>query len=71
MADTRADQSASFVKARTDVALIDWQITRITSYNVCYTKLLRYDEVNMPLDDIFLWIEENIPLAYKGKDQLL
>jgi replication factor C large subunit len=22
----------------------------------------------MPLDDIFLWVEENIPLAYKGRE---
>jgi replication factor C large subunit len=27
-----------------------------------------YDEVNMPIDDIFLWIEENVPLAYKGEE---
>jgi len=27
-----------------------------------------YDEVNMPIDDIFLWIEENLPLAYKGEE---
>ena len=27
-----------------------------------------YDEVNMPIDDIFLWIEENIPLAYRGDE---
>ena len=27
-----------------------------------------YDEVNMPIDDIFLWIEENIPLVYKGEE---
>ncbi|MBT3398314.1 replication factor C large subunit [archaeon] len=27
-----------------------------------------YDEVNMPIDDIFLWIEENIPLEYKGAE---
>ena len=25
-----------------------------------------FDEVNMPLDEIFLWVEENIPLEYKG-----
>jgi len=25
-----------------------------------------YDEVNMPIDEIFLWVEENIPLEYKG-----
>ncbi len=25
-----------------------------------------FDEVNMPIDDIFLWIEENIPLEYSG-----
>ncbi len=25
-----------------------------------------YDEVNMPIDDIFLWVEENIPVEYKG-----
>ncbi len=27
-----------------------------------------YDEVNMPIDQIFLWIEENIPLEYKGEE---
>jgi replication factor C large subunit len=27
-----------------------------------------YDEVNMPIDDIFLWIEENLPLEYKGAE---
>ena len=27
-----------------------------------------YDEVNMPIDDVFLWIEENIPLAYRGEE---
>ncbi|MFH1238470.1 MAG: replication factor C large subunit [archaeon] len=25
-----------------------------------------YDEVNMPIDDVFLWVEENIPVEYKG-----
>ncbi|MDH3353102.1 MAG: replication factor C large subunit [Nanoarchaeota archaeon] len=27
-----------------------------------------YDEINMPIDDIFLWIEENLPLAYNGEE---
>src|SRR3989338_3345158 len=27
-----------------------------------------FDEVNMPLDQIILWVEENIPAEYKGKD---
>ncbi len=27
-----------------------------------------YDEVNMPIDEIFLWIEENIPYEYKGEE---
>jgi replication factor C large subunit len=27
-----------------------------------------YDTVNMPLDDIFLWLEENIPQEYKGEE---
>lgn len=27
-----------------------------------------YDSVNMPLDEISLWIEENIPQEYKGKE---
>jgi replication factor C large subunit len=32
-------------------------------------KMIRvYDEVNMPIDDIFLWIEENLPLEYKGEE---
>jgi replication factor C large subunit len=27
-----------------------------------------YDEVNMPIDQVFLWIEENIPMEYKGEE---
>ena len=27
-----------------------------------------FDEVNMPIDQIFLWVEENIPLEYKGEE---
>ncbi len=27
-----------------------------------------FDSVNMPIDEIFLWIEENIPLEYKGEE---
>ncbi len=27
-----------------------------------------YDSVKMPLDEIILWVEENIPAEYKGKD---
>ena len=27
-----------------------------------------FDEVNMSIDEIFLWIEENIPLEYKGEE---
>jgi len=27
-----------------------------------------FDEVNMPIDEIFLWVEENIPLEYKGSE---
>ena len=27
-----------------------------------------FDEVNMPLDEIFLWIEENIPMEYTGEE---
>lgn len=27
-----------------------------------------FEEVNMPIDEIFLWVEENIPLEYKGKE---
>jgi replication factor C large subunit len=27
-----------------------------------------YDDVNMPIDDLFLWIEENIPIAYRGEE---
>jgi replication factor C large subunit len=27
-----------------------------------------YDEVNMPIDEIFLWVEENIPLEYQGEE---
>jgi len=27
-----------------------------------------FEEVNMPLDDISLWVEENLPLEYKGQE---
>jgi len=27
-----------------------------------------YDKVNLPLDKIFLWIEENIPYEYSGEE---
>ena len=27
-----------------------------------------YDDVGMPIDDVFLWIEENLPVAYKGEE---
>ena len=27
-----------------------------------------YDKVNIPLDEIFLWLEENIPYEYKGEE---
>jgi replication factor C large subunit len=27
-----------------------------------------FDDVNMPIDEIFLWIEENLPLEYKGRE---
>jgi len=27
-----------------------------------------YDNVHMPLDEIFLWLDENIPLEYKGEE---
>ena len=36
--------------------------------NIDDSMLKVYDEVNMPIDDIFLWIEENIPVAYKGEE---
>lgn len=32
-------------------------------------KLLEvYDSIDMPIDDIFLWLEENIPYEYKGEE---
>lgn len=33
-----------------------------------HNTLKLYDTVNMPLDEIFLWIEENIPYEYKGEE---
>jgi len=27
-----------------------------------------YDNVGMPIDDVFLWVEENLPVAYKGEE---
>lgn len=33
------------------------------------TEMIRvFDDVNMNIDDIFLWVEENIPLEYKGEE---
>lgn len=29
-----------------------------------------FDEVNLEIDDIFLWMDENIPLEYKGEELL-
>lgn len=29
-----------------------------------------FENVDMPIDDIFLWIEENIPYEYKGREML-
>jgi len=32
-------------------------------------KMIRvFDEVHMPLDEIFLWMEHNIPMEYKGEE---
>jgi len=36
--------------------------------NIDKEMLRVYDEVNMPIDDVFLWVEENLPLAYKGEE---
>lgn len=36
--------------------------------NIDEEMLKIYDEVNMPIDDIFLWVEENLPLGYKGEE---
>ena len=30
-----------------------------------------YDDVNMPIDDLFLWVEENLPVAYQGEELCL
>lgn len=30
--------------------------------------LMMYEKLNMPLDEVFLWLEENIPFEYKGKE---
>jgi replication factor C large subunit len=30
-----------------------------------------YDDVNMPIDDLFLWIDENLPVAYSGEELCL
>ncbi len=30
-----------------------------------------YDDVNMPIDDLFLWVEENLPIAYSGEELCL
>ena len=30
-----------------------------------------YDDVNMPIDDLFLWVEENLAVAYSGEELCL
>jgi len=30
-----------------------------------------YDDVNMPIDDLFLWVEENLAVAYQGEELCL
>jgi len=30
-----------------------------------------YDDVSMPIDDLFLWVEENLPIAYSGEELCL
>ena len=30
-----------------------------------------YDDVNMPIDDLFLWVEENLPVEYEGEELCL
>lgn len=29
-----------------------------------------FDTVNMPIDEVFLWMDENIPVEYKNKDEI-
>lgn len=36
--------------------------------NVNQDMIRVFDEVNMPIDEIFLWIDENLPLEYKGSE---
>ena len=36
--------------------------------NIDKEMLKVYDDVNMPIDDLFLWIEENLPIAYQGEE---
>jgi replication factor C large subunit len=38
------------------------------NYEITDDMIKIYDEVNMPVDDVFLWVEENIPIAYSGKE---
>ena len=30
-----------------------------------------YDDVNVPIDEVFLWIEENLPVSYQGEELCL
>lgn len=39
-----------------------------SSANIDTDMLKVYDEVNMPMDEVFLWVEENLPVAYKGAE---
>ena len=46
-----------------------FQVLRKVFKNKSDPKLTEvYDSVDMPIDDIFLWLEENIPYEYKGEE---
>jgi len=49
-----------------------FQVLRKVFKNKSDPKLTEvYDSVDMPMDDIFLWLEENIPYEYKGEELAL
>ena len=73
-------QSISLIKEEVDVSCIDERekdegifnaLQRIFKAAKIDSQLLdTFDSVDMPIEEVFLWIEENIPIEYKNSEEI-